>query len=262
MRLRVSLARFLIRFGRLIQSSALMVMRPDDIIAFNRQTYTKSASLGGWNQESLVTMGLTPEETTLLEKIPQKKGKLLLLGVGGGREAIPLGRLGFEVTGVDFIPEMVAGARKNAAQCGVTLNGLVQEISTLDVPANTYDVVWLSASMYSSVPTRRRRIDMLNRIGRSLVNGGLFICQFHWNPNIESSATAACARKLMAFLTGGNLRYENGDHLWGYSEFLHAFSTRDEITKEFCAGGFDLICLHTPEGSFSGGAVLKRKPAL
>jgi SAM-dependent methyltransferase len=54
----------------------------------------------------MVDGGLEPREITLFEKIPLSKGRVLVLGLGGGREAIHFARLGFEVTGIDFIPEM------------------------------------------------------------------------------------------------------------------------------------------------------------
>ena len=117
MRIRVALARFLISLGRLIQSSALMVMRPDDMIEFGRQTYAKAKTIDAWNRQDILRMGLNPEEMTLLEKLPLKEGKLLL-GVGGGREAIAFGELGFEVVGVDFIPQMLVKAEHNAAPMG------------------------------------------------------------------------------------------------------------------------------------------------
>ena len=64
---------------------------------------------------------------------------------------------------MDFVAEMVERAKANAARQGVALEGLVQEISQLDVPDGVYDLVWLSARMYSCLPTRQRRVEMLRR---------------------------------------------------------------------------------------------------
>lgn len=49
------------------------------------------------------------------EKIPLKQGRVLVLCMGGGREAIALAQRGFEVVGVDFVPEVLEKARENAA---------------------------------------------------------------------------------------------------------------------------------------------------
>jgi hypothetical protein len=94
MGLRISLGHFLIRLGRFIQSLALMSMRPDDLVEFSRQTYAKQVS--HWGSEEVTAEGLSPLESCLLEKVPLKKGRLLVLGVGRGRDAIPLARLGLE----------------------------------------------------------------------------------------------------------------------------------------------------------------------
>ncbi|MBW1887914.1 MAG: hypothetical protein JRI52_06130, partial [Deltaproteobacteria bacterium] len=107
MRPRIILGRFLIRLGRFINSLAVVVMRPDDLVEFGRQTYANPESVENLCRVETVDLGLTSDETGLLEKTPLKKGRLLLLGVGGGREAIPLARMGFDVTGVDFVRDLV-----------------------------------------------------------------------------------------------------------------------------------------------------------
>ena len=259
MRLRVVMGRFLVRLGGFIQSLALMVMRPDDLVEFSRQTYARPKDVESWNREELVDSGLSSDETALLEKVPLKEGQVLLLGVGGGREAISLGRIGFEVTGVDFVPEMIQRARKNATRHGVRIEGLVQEISKLDVSGEPFDMVWLSAGMYSSVPTRKRRIKMLKRIGNALRPGGYFACQFHWDTRGRSSPKVEFARKAFAFLTLGNLWHEKGDILWGNTEFLHGFSSKNELRSEFDEGGFEVVYIHIHEGMIRGEAALKLK---
>src|SRR5512136_727202 len=108
MHLRISFGRFLLRTGRFIQSLAVMVMKPGDLVEFTRRTYADPRSQNGWTAPALVDTGLSASERELLDRIPFRRGKLLVLGVGGGREAIPLAKMGFEVTGVDFVPELVA----------------------------------------------------------------------------------------------------------------------------------------------------------
>jgi SAM-dependent methyltransferase len=179
--------------------------------------------------------------------------------VGGGREAIPLAQKRFKVTGVDFVPEMVEKAKEIAASHGLKIEGLVQEISKIDVPAESYDVAWLSAAMYSCIPTRSRRIAMLQRISKALIPGGYFICQFRWDTSGGSAHLWELVRKIVAFLTLGNLWYERGDTLPNNMEFIHAFSQEDEVRSEFTEGGFEIMYLHIAEEILLGGAVL-RKP--
>ena len=201
MGLRIKFARFLIRFGRFIQSLAIMVMRPDDLVEFSRQTYAKKDHVESWSSDEIIESGLDDQESALLEKIPLKDGKLLLLGVGGGREAIYLAKKGFKVTGLDFSEGMMKSAHENAQKRGITISGLVQEISHIDVPDNSYDIVWLSSAMYSSIPTRERRLMMLKRISKVLKQGGYFVCQFHWDAKLNVSLKGEFIRRVVSFLT-------------------------------------------------------------
>jgi len=259
MRPRITLGRFLIRLGKFVESLAVMVMRPDDLVEFGRQMYTRPHNVESWGRPDLVNRGLNDAEIALLEKLPMKEGRLLLLGVGGGREAIPLARMGFDVTGVDFVPSMVEKAKENAAQRGVKIEGLVQEISELDVPAGSYDVVWLCAAMYSCVPTRQRRVAMLRRVRRALRLGGHFLCQFHWGTQYQHSPKVELARRLVAYLALGNLSYEPGDMLWHNIEFIHGFLSEEELRSEFEAGGFEVVHLHISDRMARGGAVLLKR---
>jgi len=258
MRSRIIFGRLLIRLGRFIQSLALMVMRPNDLVEFSRQTYARENMVEDFGRQDLAYPGLHPDEQALLERLHPAGGRLLLLGVGGGREAIPLAKMGFEVTGVDFVPEMIAKAAENAVRHGVKIEGIVQEISKIDVPAGAFDVAWLSAATYSCVPTRGRRMEMLQRIGKALIPGGYFICQFRWDTRDETSRIWELARKVVAFLTRGNLWYEKGDTLSSNIEFIHAFSQEDEVRSEFAEGGFEVLHLHIAEEILIGGAVLRK----
>jgi 2-polyprenyl-3-methyl-5-hydroxy-6-metoxy-1,4-benzoquinol methylase len=258
MRPRIRVARFLIRLGTFIKSMSIRVMRPDDLIEFGRQSYARPNTVNCLSSEEVTSRGLDLFETGLLEKVPVKKGRLLLLGVGGGREAVSLAHLGFAVTGVDFIPELVEKAKENAAKKGVMIEGLVQEISQLEVPPGSYDLVWLSNFMYSAIPTRRRRVQMLRRIHQALTPSGHFICSFQWGPPYRYSPAAEFVRKVFAFLTLGNLWFEPGDVHTGL-EFFHVFSSEAELISEFDEGGLTVMTLQIPEGwkRGRGGALLQ-----
>jgi len=258
MKLRIKFSRFLLRLGTFIQSLPVVVMKPDDLVEFSRQGYARPQDVESWSENSLIDSGLGPDEQTLLDSLPTRGGRLLLLGVGGGREAIVLVKTGFDVTGVDFVPAMVEQAKENAIRRNATIQGLVQEISKLDVPADTYDVVWISRSMYSCIPTRKRRVDMVRRIYETLKPGGYFLCQFHWDPKAVSSHKLILLRRLIAFLSMGNLSYESGDLLWLNVEFLHAFSSEDLIRSELEEGGFTSVNVKINPSNPRAGAICQK----
>lgn len=254
---RIALARCMIRMGGLLQSLAVAVMRPDDLADFGRQRYCREVD--GWSTSETLEEGLTEAERSLLDRCPVRGGRMLLLGVGGGREAIPFAQAGFSVTGVDFVPEMVERAKAYATSRGLELEGLVQEISRLGVPAGTFDIVWLSSRMYSSIPTRARREAMLQQIGRALRNDGVCVCLFHWDRRPLHSPGVLRLHRLLARMTFGLWDYETGDMLWLNREFLHAFSSEDTLRAEFDAAGFRPIHMTVSDQILLGGAVLERK---
>jgi len=255
---RVRLARVLLRLGAFVQSLAVVVMKPDDLVEFSRQTYAKPQDVEAWAEDALVDSGLSDDERDLLAAVPATTGNLLLLGVGGGREAIPLARMGFRVTGVDYVAAMVDRAMENAARRGVRIEGLVQDISQLDVRAGAYDVVWLSRSMYSCVPTRARRVGMVRRIARALKPGGLFLCQFHWRAVPRPAGRGELVRRVVAACTLSNLAYEAGDTLWYNIEFVHEFSSEDAIRLEIEEGGLSVLCIQTDPTHIRGSAVCRK----
>lgn len=258
---RIKLARTLQRAGRYIMSLAVTVMRPDDLVAFSRETYAAAENVDYWAGAAVVDGGLMAAEKELLERLPEKQGNLLVLGCGGGREAIVLARSGFNVTCVDFIAPLVERCIRNGAERGVTLKGVVQEISQLNMPPASFDVVWLSCSMYSSVPTRKRRVAMLRRIRACLRPGGRFACQFRWDPVSRMSAAAETVRKVFARLSLGNFEYETGDTLWLDGEFIHNFRREQDVRDEFDEAGYEIEYMHVLDSDAGEPPCCGRRPA-
>lgn len=200
MQSRIALARYLLRLGGFIQSLAIMVMKPDDLVDFSRQTYSRTDVMAAFSKDSVIDGGLYPQEKHLLAELPKIPGHLLVVGLGGGRDAIALAKQGYEVTAIDFIPGMAKRAIQNALKRDVGISVLVQEASRLDVPDSSFDVVWLASGMYSSIPTRKRRILLLKKISKALNSGGFLICQFNW-----SKRGGTCTKGATYEATGGFL---------------------------------------------------------
>ena len=255
MRMRTRFSRFLLRLGEFIQALPIVIMKPDDLVEFSRQSYAKPGDVESWSEDALVNSGLNAEEHDLLKTITTKAGNLLILGVGGGREAIPMAKMGFQVTGVDYIPAMVERAKENAIQRGVEIEGLVQEISQLDVPQAAFDVVWISKFMYSCIPTRARRVQMVQRIYRALKPGGEFVCQFQIGSGQDNRSKGERLRRLIAASPIGNRAYEDGDKLWLNVEFVHAFRSEDVVRSELEEGGLDVAHIKFNPASIRGAAV-------
>jgi ubiquinone/menaquinone biosynthesis C-methylase UbiE len=263
MKLRIKLARSLVElrykynFLENLLFLPILIMRPDDLVEFGKQNYARPVHVKIWSETRRIDEGLEEEEKVILEKLPFKTGRALVLASGGGREAIFLSQIGYEVTVVDYVPEMVNKAIENANKLGVKIFGLIQDMSKLDVPEASYDIVWLFRGMYSSVPTQKRRLEMLKRIGRALTPEGVFVCQFGWKTSGWGSALYHFFKKTLAFLILGNFSYQKGDVLWCNTEFMHFYSSEKEIRQEFGKGGFEVDYLHLPAEGIKAEAMLR-----
>lgn len=256
MRPRILAARFINRLGGFIQSLSLMVMKSRDLVDYSRRYYLRSQSVDSWSNQDLLDSGLNPEEEAYLDEIPIKKGSLLLLGLGGGRDAIPLAKRGFKVTGVDFVEQMVEKAKENARRNDVVIEGMVGEITDLRIDPGSFDLIWFSTAMYSTIPTRRKRIDMLKRMQQLLKPEGVILCQFYFDFEKGSDKGLESLKRVFSYITLGNTGYEKGDILWGNAEFIHLFLSREELVSEFKAAGFEVDKLYFHENSLRGAAIL------
>jgi len=181
-----------------------------------------------------------------------------LLGIGGGREALVLGKAGFSITGVDYVPELVGKAVANGRDAGLEINGITGEIGEPEFPPESFDVVWYSCSIYSSIPGRRRRIRELKNARTLLKPDGKIACFFYWNPKAVKGNLRWKIGKLLALVTFGNTGYQRGDLYKDNREFLHAFSDRGQLEKEFQEGGFEIGSWVFPEDSNNACALLKK----
>jgi SAM-dependent methyltransferase len=205
-----------------------------------------------------VDAGLTRDELELWERVPARVGRVLILGGGGGREAVWFARQGWQVAAMDFSAQMLEQARASMAQRQFAFEGWVGDIAHLDAPPESFDLVWVSMFLYSAVLNRQRRLDMLRRIRQSLKPGGALVISFHWQPNARHSSKGVLARKVIAWLTLGNTGFENGDILFGTLEFRHAFGAEQDLCAEFDASGFETLHLTVFDGMMRGGAVLRK----
>jgi len=257
---RVALGCALIRLGGVAQSLALPVMKPRDLVEMTRLHYARPEVIGLLSADSYVDGGLIPKEAALLERIPLRRGRLLDLDAGAGREAIALARVGFEVTCIDFSPALIEKTKTNAARHGLRIEALTREITKLDLPAGSFDVAWLTSQMYSSIPGQAGRVRMLQGVAEVLRTGGVFALQFRWHPPFSKTRVVDLARRAVAVLAAGYIRYQNGDQLLGNAEFTHCFSSEAELRTEFARGGFNVVDLRFDEEMWCGWAILKKNP--
>jgi SAM-dependent methyltransferase len=101
-------------------------------------------------------------------------GRVLELGVGTGRLAVPLTEAGLSVTGVDASPEMLARLRDRPGSAAVTV--LEGDFATVEAPG-PFDLVLIAFSTLFLVPSQAGQIAVLANGFRHLRPGGFLVVE-------------------------------------------------------------------------------------
>lgn len=105
-------------------------------------------------------------------------GRALDLACGEGRNALWLAELGWSVTAVDFSPVGIARARELAEARGLTLDLLVEDVTTWKPPAGAFDLVVIA---YLQLPEIGA---VLARASEALAPGGVLMFVGHDRTNL------------------------------------------------------------------------------
>jgi len=194
--------------------------------------------------------GLDEEERLLVEQFMGRRRKVLNIGCGAGREAFALAEQGFEVVGIDVASGMIAEAKHHAQTFGKNVQFEVRSGTALDYPSNSFDCVLISAGVYSHIPTRQLRIDMLKKINDLLTpNGILFFSVLYRTGSFFSRISLYDAfRSIARPLLKKRLHSEPGDIIVRHVSpvgtsskfcYLHLFKEGGEVLEELSSAGLD-----------------------
>ena len=148
--------------------------------------------------------------------------RVLDVACGTGNAAIPAGRAGARVTGLDLVPELLEGGRRKADAAGVEIDWVEGDAEELPFDDASFDRV-LSTFGHMFAPRHRRAAEEMDRVCRP---GGLIVTST-WTPE-------GVAGKI--FATSGSFMppppdFASPPSLWG---------TEDHVRELFAAAsGFE-----------------------
>lgn len=213
-----------------------------------------------YNQEEEVTHhrnaiqeGLEEWEQYFLEKYMGKKGEVLNIGCGAGRESIALARRGFDVTGIDISENMIKSAKELSKSHNLNIEFDVCSATDIDrYKDSNFDYIIFTRALYSYIPRKNLRIEVLRKAKKLLSNSGLIVIsgyivkrKWYQKENISNFIRRNIISKIY------NLRHgiEKGDFMVDRVSpaqskgvcFCHFFLSKDEIRNEIKEAGLKVI---------------------
>jgi SAM-dependent methyltransferase len=154
-----------------------------------RRKYDEQAPFYGVDRPGPGTM---PLEARVRHAAPAG-GRILVAGSGAGSECFRLEQIGFEVLGIDFSSRMVALAREQAARRGSRVRFVEADLRSHEEPNGTLDAVVFTFDVYSFIPGRRTRVDILSRMRGWLRPAGVIYLSARRIEGLYSRAVLTCS---------------------------------------------------------------------
>lgn len=191
--------------------------------------------------------GLRVWERAVVDCYMSRRGSVLDVGCGAGREAIQLASLGFEVTGIDVAEPVVAVARELTRQCRPPVGLYVLDAADLPFDASSFDYVVLWSQALANVGPAARRDQVLRECVRCMEPGGVVSLSVH---DVD-----VCLRLLRNDRRAVLDRGEPGDvylfHDAGQEgESYWHYYTREELAEQLARAG--LIEVHVENATTLG----------
>lgn len=106
------------------------------------------------------------------------RGNVLDIGCGQGRDAIPLAKLGYRVTGIDVSKLGIDQMLEKAKKLNLDIKGIVTDMFSFEIDKQ-YDIVLLDSMLHFEKNDKVKEIALIKRIENNLKKGGI-LCICIW----------------------------------------------------------------------------------
>jgi len=214
-----------------------------------RSAYEDPGQVGAFS--AIADEGLTPFEAVLVRQAFSPRQRILDVGCGGGREAVPMARAGLRLVAMDVSFAMVRAATMHAAERGVSFGAIVGSAAALPFRSAAFDGVAMLGQVIAHIPGRDGRLGALRAAWHALRPGGTLVMtthnrRCHWKFSLYFGWVNRW-RRVMRWLGRG---LDLGDYdRWstrisraraGRPVFFHMYDL-DEATADLRDAGFDVL---------------------
>lgn len=204
--------------------------------------------------------GLEPWERHVAREFLADAKSILVVASGGARELVGLHELGYDTTGVEYGRQLCEASRQELAlrDCRAT----IQCCERFHIPRaeEPYDAAFVARKFLSHVHDRRRRIELLANIRRTLRPDATLVvaCYTRQRDTLAFRMQAALANVLRKLRGRREFPVEVGDHLDPETPLYHHHFVWEELRDELREAGFTPVEHGT---TWFGWAVARNVPA-
>lgn len=129
--------------------------------------------LGADGLEFLAQKWHVNDDVQTAKALLSKDDKILDIGCGYGRVAVPLAEAGFDVTGLDISNKLIKEARRRTRKKDVSARFDVGDMRDLPYKDETFNKIISFWNSFNELLTKRGQIKALNEMFRVLKKGGM-----------------------------------------------------------------------------------------
>ena len=207
-----------------------------------------------YHDESYNRGGLHAWEARVIEQYFQGRESVLLAAAGGGREALALTKMGFQVRGFECHEGLRNVANGLLAQASPDNSILACKRDHCPDLDETFDGLIIGWGAYMLIQESHRRVAFLRRMRARTVPGAPLLLSFYYRDGdtrqLLWTARLANFLRMICFRS----KVEIGDRL--APNFVHYFS-RNEIERELALADFQLVSFNTLEYGHAVAAARK-----